>query len=134
MDILKHLEEIQKFYERSIENHLRLAEEQRQIAENIKAAINVAKTQPQETKVPKENKPSPFVGLTVTEERLVKLIGKGLKIDDIAKAMGIKRKTAETHRHRIIEKLKLKGSAELMYLAVKHGVELSESSLDISPE
>ncbi|HEY0974422.1 MAG TPA: helix-turn-helix transcriptional regulator [Solimonas sp.] len=57
----------------------------------------------------------------------------GLSVRRIAAEMGVKYKTAETHRHGALVKLDLKGAVEAVHYAVLHGY-LSASAEALCPQ
>ena len=62
---------------------------------------------------------SPLDGLTNREMDVFQLIGQGMSNRHIAKELSLSVKTVETYRSRIIEKLKMKDSSELVRYAVQ---------------
>jgi DNA-binding NarL/FixJ family response regulator len=62
---------------------------------------------------------SPLDGLTNREMDVFQLIGRGMSNRHIAKELSLSVKTVETYRSRIIEKLKMKDSSELVRYAVQ---------------
>jgi DNA-binding NarL/FixJ family response regulator len=66
-----------------------------------------------------EIRQSPLESLTNREMDVFQLIGKGLSNRHIAQELSLSVKTVETYRSRIIEKLKLKDSGELVQFAIQ---------------
>jgi two-component system response regulator NreC len=60
--------------------------------------------------------------LTVRERQVVKLIGEGKTTKEVATFLGISTKTAESHRTRLMQKLDVHSTAELVRYAVRHGL------------
>lgn len=70
----------------------------------------------------------PMKRLSPREEQIMHLIGAGKPMRDIADSLALSPKTVATHRARILEKLQLKSSSDLLRYAVHHG--LKESSTE----
>ena len=60
--------------------------------------------------------------LTVRERQVVKLIGEGKTTKEAAGFLGISTKTAESHRTRLMQKLSIHSTAEVVRYAVRHGL------------
>jgi len=60
--------------------------------------------------------------LTKRECEIVQLIADGLTSKEISEKLKISRRTVETHRYRIMEKLDIKNLAELVKFAMHHGL------------
>ena len=60
--------------------------------------------------------------LSKREFQLLTLLGGGMRLQDCAEAMQITESTASTYRARILEKLKLKTTAELIRFALENGI------------
>jgi len=58
--------------------------------------------------------------LTQREIEILKLVASGLTNKEIADKLFISIKTVDTHKNHILQKLKLKNSAELVLFAVKN--------------
>jgi DNA-binding NarL/FixJ family response regulator len=71
------------------------------------------------TAKPQDDSASLTDQLTDRELQVFELTGNGLNTRDIAEQLGIDVKTVETYRVRIKEKLNLKGSSELLQLAIR---------------
>ena len=64
----------------------------------------------------------PHEQLSDREFEVLERIATGLSIADIASALKLSPKTISTYRTRILQKMKLKNSAELMHYAFEHGL------------
>jgi DNA-binding NarL/FixJ family response regulator len=64
----------------------------------------------------------PFLRLTRREREVFELVIRGLSNDEIATKLSIARRTAETHRQRIINKLSTHSVAQMQRIAALHGV------------
>jgi two-component system response regulator NreC len=64
----------------------------------------------------------PAGDLTAREREVVVLIAEGKRNKEVADALGITVRTAETHRARILRKLKVDSVAGLVRYAVRHGI------------
>lgn len=62
----------------------------------------------------------PYRDLTTREREVFHLIAEGLTTKEIAKRLGTSTKTAENHRFRVLDKLDVRNTAELIRYAVKH--------------
>ena len=62
----------------------------------------------------------PYRGLTTREREVFHLIAEGLTTKEIARQLGTSTKTAENHRFRVLDKLEVRNTAELIRYAVKH--------------
>ena len=60
--------------------------------------------------------------LTLREREVVQLVGEGKTSKDIAAALGISLKTAETHRSNIMLKLRLHSTVDLVLYAVRNEI------------
>jgi two-component system, NarL family, invasion response regulator UvrY len=67
----------------------------------------------------------PVKRLSPREEQIMQLIGAGKPMRDIADSLALSPKTVATHRARILEKLHLKSSSDLLRYAVYHGIKES---------
>lgn len=63
--------------------------------------------------------------LTKTQREVLRLIAKGMQTKEIAAEMGVSYRTIENHRHRMAERLGLKGNNSLLRFALKHQDDLS---------
>lgn len=64
----------------------------------------------------------PYRGLTAREREVFHLLAEGLRTKEIARTLDISVKTAENHRARVLDKLDVRNSAELVRYAVRHGL------------
>jgi DNA-binding NarL/FixJ family response regulator len=64
----------------------------------------------------------PYRDLTDRERQVFHLIVEGLTTKEIARQLEISAKTAENHRFRVLDKLGVRNTAELIRYAVKHGL------------
>jgi two-component system response regulator NreC len=62
----------------------------------------------------------PYRDLTTREREVFHLIADGLTTKEIARQLGISNKTAENHRFRVLDKLDVRNTAELIRYAVRH--------------
>ena len=60
--------------------------------------------------------------LSDREYQVLKLIGSGKKVSEIAAALSLSVKTVSTYRAHILEKMKLKNNAELIYYVIQNGL------------
>jgi DNA-binding NarL/FixJ family response regulator len=60
--------------------------------------------------------------LTPREREVLQLVAEGLTNAEIADSLGVSRKTVETHRRQIMEKLGLHNVAELTKFAIREGI------------
>jgi two-component system invasion response regulator UvrY len=61
--------------------------------------------------------------LSDREYQVLKLIGSGKKVSEIAAQLSLSVKTISTYRAHILDKMKLKNNAELTYYVVQHGLQ-----------
>lgn len=61
--------------------------------------------------------------LTAREREILRLVGRGMLSREIADTLQISVRTVESHRTRMIEKLELKGAAELVKFAVRQNLD-----------
>jgi len=64
----------------------------------------------------------PYGALTPREREVFHLVAEGKTIKEIAKALGVRPKTAENHRSRLLAKLELRNAAELVRYAARRGL------------
>jgi two-component system NarL family response regulator len=64
----------------------------------------------------------PTPQLSAREREVLKLLADGLRTKEIADQLGVSTKTAETYRHRLMEKLQLPSVAELTRYAIREGI------------
>lgn len=60
--------------------------------------------------------------LTEREKEIVKFVCEGLKSDEIATRLDIHRRTVDTHRSNIYQKLNLNHLSQLINYAIEHGI------------
>jgi two-component system, NarL family, invasion response regulator UvrY len=60
--------------------------------------------------------------LSDREYQVLRLFGSGLPFKQIAADLGVSPKTVSTYRSRILDKLKLKGNADIIRYAIEHGL------------
>jgi two-component system, NarL family, invasion response regulator UvrY len=65
-----------------------------------------------------EREPPPHTGLSEREYQVLRMIGAGRTVTEIGTELGLSVKTVSTYRARILEKLELRTSAELIHYAV----------------
>ena len=63
-----------------------------------------------------------FESLSLREREVFQLLSEGKPIRGIAETLGISRKTVETHKYNIMEKLHAKNITDLTKLAIKKGI------------
>ena len=61
-------------------------------------------------------------GLTIREREVVQLLAEGSSTKEVAKVLGLRVKTAETHRSNVMRKLRLHSLSELVLYAVRNGI------------
>jgi DNA-binding NarL/FixJ family response regulator len=64
----------------------------------------------------------PYGGLSPREREVFHLVVDGKTTKEIARALGISVKTADNHRYRLMEKLSVHNTAELVRYAARHGL------------
>jgi len=64
----------------------------------------------------------PAERLTDREFQVLRLIARGLTNREIAEELGIRLKTVDSHRRRVLKKLGLRNNAELTRFAIRHGL------------
>jgi len=62
----------------------------------------------------------PHERLSDREFQLLRLIGSGKTVGEISEILSLSINTVNTYRKRLLEKMKMKSNAELMYYAIKH--------------
>jgi DNA-binding NarL/FixJ family response regulator len=60
--------------------------------------------------------------LSKREYQVLRLLGSGKKVSEVAEALSLSVKTVSTYRAHILEKMKLKSSAELTFYVVQNGL------------
>lgn len=81
-----------------------------------------AKTLADQVQHPERSLDDPYGGLTPREREVFHLIVEGLTTKEIARRLGISAKTGENHRARVLDKLDVRNTAELVRYAVKRGL------------
>lgn len=64
----------------------------------------------------------PHEGLSEREYEVLCLIGKGKTVSEIARHLSLSVPTITTYRSRILQKMKMKTTAELIHYAIRHGL------------
>ena len=64
----------------------------------------------------------PHERLSDREYQVLRIIGSGQTVSQIATALSLSVKTISTYRARILEKMRMRTNAELTYYAVRHGL------------
>ncbi len=67
------------------------------------------------------------VHLTLREKEVLNLVATGLSSKDVAEKLFISKRTVETHRNNIMQKLEVKNSAELIKYSIEHNLITIES-------
>ncbi|HEY6159004.1 MAG TPA: response regulator transcription factor [Gemmatimonadales bacterium] len=67
--------------------------------------------------------------LSDREYQVLRLFGSGISFKQIAADLGVSPKTVSTYRSRILDKLKLKGSADIIRYAIEHRLGLAAGAL-----
>jgi DNA-binding NarL/FixJ family response regulator len=70
----------------------------------------------------REALPEPFGSLTDREREIVRLVGEGLRNEEIARRLGITEKTVRNHLTGVFDKVGVSGRLELVVLAYRHGL------------
>jgi len=65
---------------------------------------------------------APLDALSAREREVFRLLVLGCSNEEIAKRLRISRRTVETHRSRILKKLRVHSAVELLRLAARHGL------------
>jgi DNA-binding NarL/FixJ family response regulator len=60
--------------------------------------------------------------LSPRQREVLQLLAEGKSIKEVAAVLNISPRTAEFHKYRMMDQLKIKTSAELIQYAVKHGI------------
>ncbi|MDQ3494907.1 MAG: response regulator transcription factor [Pseudomonadota bacterium] len=81
-----------------------------------------AKTLADQVQHPERTMGDPYGGLTPREREVFHLIVEGLTTKEIARRLEIRPKTAENHRARVLDKLDVRNTAELVRFAVRRGL------------
>ncbi len=73
----------------------------------------------------KQNPPNaqdPVTTLTLRQREILRLLVDGLTAKEIGSKLRISARTVEDHKYRMLESLGLKGNAELIHFAIRHGI------------
>ena len=71
---------------------------------------------------PERESGDPYGGLSPREREVFHLVVEGRTTKEVARALGISVKTADNHRYRLMEKLGVHNTAELVRYAARHGL------------
>ncbi len=83
---------------------------------------HASKVLAQQVQQPRAMLDDPYRGLTPREREVFHLIVEGMTTKEIAKRLTISTKTAENHRSRVLDKLEVRNTAEVIRYAVRHGL------------
>src|SRR5580692_8602114 len=64
----------------------------------------------------------PVASLTLRQREILRLLVDGLTTKEIGSKLYISARTVEDHKYRMVESLGVKGNAELIHFAIKHGI------------
>ncbi len=64
----------------------------------------------------------PVALLTLRQREILRVLVDGLTTKEIGSKLHISARTVEDHKYRMVDSLQLKGSAELIHFAIKHGI------------
>jgi DNA-binding NarL/FixJ family response regulator len=81
-----------------------------------------AKTLADQLQHPERTLDDPYGRLTAREREVFHLIAEGMTTKEIARRLTISAKTAENHRGRVLEKLDMRNTAELVRYALRKGL------------
>lgn len=76
----------------------------------------------QQVQNPERGAEDPYGRLTTREREVFHLVAEGLTTKEIARKLDISVKTAENHRSRVLDKLDMRNSAELVRYALRKGL------------
>lgn len=71
---------------------------------------------------PERTVQDPYGRLTAREREVFHLVSEGLTTKEVARKLGISAKTAENHRARVLDKVGVRNTAELVRYALRHGL------------
>jgi DNA-binding NarL/FixJ family response regulator len=71
---------------------------------------------------PAESQSSPHESLSDREYQVLRMLGSGLTVSDIARALTLSVKTISTYRTRVLDKLGMRSNAELMRYAIENSL------------
>ena len=94
-----------------------------------KSIAEIAASCEQEAEV---NSMTPFTPLTSRERDVFYLLAQGFTNAEVAQQLFISRRTAETHRSQIMRKLGLHHMVELVFYALREGINTGSLALDMS--
>jgi DNA-binding NarL/FixJ family response regulator len=83
---------------------------------------HASKVLAQQVQRPAGRMEDPYRDLTPREREVFHQIAEGLTTKEIARKLGTSAKTAENHRFRVLDKLGVRNTAELIRYAVRHGL------------
>lgn len=83
---------------------------------------HASKVLAQQVQQPRAMLDDPYRGLTPREREVFHLIVEGMTTKEMAKRLTISTKTAENHRSRVLDKLEVRNTAEVIRYAVRHGL------------
>jgi two-component system invasion response regulator UvrY len=91
-----------------------------ELVEAVRAALSGRRPVPSEVQEAArlEREPPAHAGLSDREYQVLRMIGAGRTVTEIGAELGLSVKTVSTYRARILEKLQLRTSAELIHYAV----------------
>jgi two-component system, NarL family, invasion response regulator UvrY len=73
--------------------------------------------------IDESNSRAPHTLLSTQEFEVMRLLSRGIRINDIAIKLSLSTKTISTYRHRILKKLHLENTAEIIRYCVEHDIE-----------
>jgi DNA-binding NarL/FixJ family response regulator len=82
----------------------------------------VARALAEQLQHPERVADDPYAALTQREREVFRLIAEGLTTKEIARQLSISAKTAENHRARVLGKIGVRNTAELVRYALHHGL------------
>ena len=91
------------------------------IVDAVRFGLEVASSRNQQRRRQQEVADT-FARLTSREKEIVTYLTRGLTAKEVGRALTISPRTVEIHRSRILEKIGVKTIAELVALAIEHGV------------
>ena len=77
---------------------------------------------PDWTRTPTAVSAAPHDKLSDREYQVLRMLGSGLTVSEIATAIGLSVKTVSTYRARLLEKLEMHSNAEVMRYAIENGL------------
>jgi DNA-binding NarL/FixJ family response regulator len=96
----------------------------RELVDAVRSALAGGRHVPEELQEAErlEEDPPPHAMLSDREYQVLRMIGSGRTVSEVATELRLSVKTVSTYRARILEKLQLRNSAELIHYAVVHGI------------